>query len=53
MAQGKISVIRTDSGNYNVIGIDNNTFILQGNLTQSQLVALINAAAKALAKGRS
>lgn len=35
-----IAVILTDSGNYNVIGIEGDSFILQGNLTKDQLEEL-------------
>jgi hypothetical protein len=43
-----IAVIKTDSGNYNVFGTENDAFIISGNLTKAQLIDLVNKAAKAL-----
>ena len=35
-----VTVIRTDSGNYNLFGTEDGAFILQGNLTLAQLMEL-------------
>jgi len=35
-----ITVIRTDSGTYNIFGVEDGAFTLQGNLTLSQLKEL-------------
>jgi hypothetical protein len=35
-----IAVIRTDSGNFNVIGTADDMFVIQGNLTEEQLLEL-------------
>jgi len=43
-----ISVIKVTDGTYNVIGTSNNEFILQGNLTKSQLIKLNAEIVKAL-----
>lgn len=43
-----IAVIRTDSGNYNVIGTADDMFVIEGNLTEKQLRELIKAAQAAL-----
>jgi hypothetical protein len=43
-----IAVIKTDSGGYNVIGTDDNVFILQGHLTKAQLKELKAEIVKAL-----
>jgi hypothetical protein len=46
-----ISVIKTTSGNYNVIGTADDAFIIQGNLTKSQLQELLVAISLELKKG--
>ncbi len=43
-----IEVIPTTGGTYNLIGTDGGMFVLQGNLTKAQLVALQKQIAKAL-----
>jgi hypothetical protein len=43
-----ISVILTTSGTFNVLGVENNQFIIQGNLTVSQLRTLKKAVDKEL-----
>ena len=43
-----ISVIKTDSGGYNVIGTAGGAFILEGHLTEEQLRELVKQATKAL-----
>jgi hypothetical protein len=45
-----ISVIKTTSGGYNVIGTDDGVFILQGHLTEAQLRDLKREITKALKK---
>ena len=46
-----ISVIRTDSGSYNLFGTRDNGFILQGNVTEEELDELAKAIEKAKKKG--
>jgi len=43
--------MRVTNGSYNVIGIDEGSFIVQGNLTREQLLELV-AAAKAELKAK-
>ncbi len=43
-----ISVIKVTNGTYNVIGVSRNEFIIQGNLTKPQLIALKAEIVKAL-----
>ena len=43
-----ITVIRTDSGNFNLFGTHDGGFSLQGNLTEAELRELIKAAKEAL-----
>lgn len=45
-----IEVIKVTDGTYNLIGTDDGMFVLQGNLTEAQLKALLNKIRKALKK---
>jgi hypothetical protein len=45
---GMIAVIKVTDGSFNVIGTDDDMFIIQGNLTEAQLKELIKAAREAL-----